>query len=71
VIKVGDALFGSTVAYLDMGNAALNDVGQFAFSYRLANNVSGIAVANNVPEPGSTALLGLCALGLLDRRRRA
>jgi len=70
VIRTGDALFGSTVSLLDVGETGLNDAGQLAFKYTLANGVSGVAVAAAVPEPGSALLLlgGAALLGL--RRRR-
>ena len=68
VIGTGDALFGSTVARIP-GSPALNDSGQVAFSYELANGVKGVAVASPVPEP-SSALLLAAGGALLIRRRR-
>ena len=72
VIGSGDALFGSTITALQFSPTSLNDPGQVAFYYELANGTTGIAVANPVPEPGSASLLlgGLLAI-LVPRRRRA
>jgi hypothetical protein len=55
VIAVGDALFGSTVTTVNFANG-LNDDGDIAFFYRLADGRFGIAVAV-VPEPAAVALL--------------
>lgn len=70
VIRDGDALFGSTVTALDLGREALNDAGQFAFRYSLADGRTGVAVATLVPEPAGALLLCAGGLGLLARRRR-
>lgn len=61
VIGLGDPLFGSTVISLNQdqeedqalrgGQDFLNDRGQIAFRYELANGVSGIAVATPVSPP--------------------
>jgi hypothetical protein len=67
----GDALFGSTVTSLNIGSQALNDLNQFAFSYQLADGREGIAVASNVPEPGSALLLLLGASSLALVRPRS
>lgn len=48
VIGKGDDLFDSTVINLDMGSNGLNDNGQLAFTYALANGANGIAIANPV-----------------------
>ena len=48
VLEPGDALFGSTLSAMGMattGGHFLNDKGQIAFRYRLANGEDGIAVA--------------------------
>jgi hypothetical protein len=67
VIAGGDALFGSTV--VGLGQPILNDFGQVAFNYHLADGRQGIAVAN-VPEPSALVLTcGGAALGLCRRRR--
>ena len=70
VIRVGDPLFGSTLTGYSFGSDGLNDLGQVAFYYALANGRSGIAIATPVPEPGSVALAAtaLVALGVLSRR---
>ena len=44
VIQVGDALFGSTVTFLEFSRG-LNNRGEIAFRYSLANGVIGIALA--------------------------
>jgi len=66
VIRTGDPLFGSTVAEVIIGGPSLNDNGDVAFRYFLANGVDGIAIARIIPEPASLALLlaGLIAMFL-------
>jgi hypothetical protein len=54
VIQTGDALFDSTVTSVRFSRDGLNNVGQVAFQYRLANGRRGIAVATPevvTPEP--------------------
>lgn len=77
VARVGDAFEGSTITSLlfeggdgPQGNesAGLNDNGQIAYAYELANGEQGV-VSWTVPEPSSLALLGLGGL-LISRRRR-
>ena len=46
VIQIGDPLFGSTLSFIV--TYALNDNGEIAFRYNLANGISGIAVARPV-----------------------
>ena len=46
VIETGDPLFGSTVVALGVGRFSLNNRGQIAFQYQLADGRSGIAVAS-------------------------
>ena len=49
--------------------SGLNEMGQLAFSYTLADGRTGVAVATPVPEPGAAAIAaGSCLL--LWRRRR-
>ena len=71
VIAVGDLLFGSTVTGAGVSPSSLNDSGQVAFAYTLANGTTGIAIANPVPEPGSATLVGaaMAAVGFTRRRR--
>ncbi len=72
VIHTGDALFGSTVTGFAISPTSLNDSGQLAFAYGLANGTAGIAIATPVPEP-STALFLALSLGMVfaPRLRRA
>ena len=72
VIRTGDSLFGSTVTAVGRfdqtsnGTFDINDNGEIAFRYELANGAFGIAVARVVPEPSSMMLL---AAGVLGARR--
>lgn len=72
VIRVGDPLFGSTLTGYSFGSDGLNDLGQVAFYYELANGRKGIAMATPVPEPGTVGLAGLAlaALAVVARRRQ-
>jgi hypothetical protein len=56
IIEVGDELFSVPVTRIS-GYPRLNNRGDVAFEYSLANGIDGIAVAVLVPEPGSVALL--------------
>ena len=59
VVGVGDSLFGSIVTGAGVSPHSLNDSGQVAFTYTLANGIRGIAIANPVPEPSPALLLAL------------
>jgi len=69
-----DVLFanwGQTVASAGFGGDLSGDgvVGEADLAFLLASWSDGSPPAGLVPEPGSLALLGLCSLGLLRRRR--
>jgi hypothetical protein len=66
VIGIGDALFDSTtMGAVSIAPDSLNDTGQIAFFYELADGRSGIARADPlaVPEPGTLSLLVAALLG--------
>ncbi|HEX6960916.1 MAG TPA: choice-of-anchor tandem repeat NxxGxxAF-containing protein [Lacipirellula sp.] len=56
VIRDGAPLFNSTLFFL-IDAPVMNNRGDIAFHYELANGVYGIAVAKVIPEPGGAALL--------------
>ena len=76
VAREGDSFLGSTISDLAFTSGStlasqrsgLNDLGQVAYLYTLADGNRGIAIFS-VPEPSSLALLGLGGLALLRRRR--
>ena len=68
VIAIGDPLFGSTVRSLSF-ERGLNDAGDIAFTYRLADGRSGIGVAEVVPEPAALGLAALAGVAMLRRPR--
>lgn len=49
VIRSGDTLFSSTVFYLNLGSAGLNESGQISFRYSLTDGRQGIAIATPAP----------------------
>ncbi len=67
VIGTGDPLFGSVVSDIAESQVAgrfLNDNGQVAFSYKLSNGLSGIAVAT--PVASGTPPPSLAANGIVN-----
>ncbi|MBY0262195.1 MAG: hypothetical protein K2Q20_07605, partial [Phycisphaerales bacterium] len=70
VIRLGDALGGSSVSRLEFDPQGLNTLGQLAFYAELADGSSGFFLASNVPAPAAVSLLGAGAL-LASRRRRS
>ena len=71
IIGTGDALFGSTITGGSISTTGLNDFGQVAFYYQLANGTTGIAIATPVPEPSASLLLALFfGLSLARRTKR-
>lgn len=80
VARKGDDLLGSVIE--DLGSTTssgfileeelggLNELGQIAFQFRLADGRYGIAIATLVPEP-STLMLGLLASTIALRRNRS
>lgn len=78
VVREGDELLGSTITDLlfedSVGTGGderggLNELGQVAYRFTLADGRQGLAVSL-VPEPGGLGLLALGAMGLLRRCRR-
>jgi hypothetical protein len=68
IIRTGDPLFGSTLE--DVGFwGGVSDNGYVAFEYKLANGLSGEAVATPVPEPAGFSLIVLGTLTLLAMQR--
>lgn len=45
VLRTGDPLFGSTVSFVALSRENLNDNGEVAFLYELANGRNGVAIA--------------------------
>jgi hypothetical protein len=68
IIRTGDALFGSTLTDMEFFHG-LNDNGDVAFKYILANGQQGIALAT-VPEPASLSLLGLMLIAARRARKK-
>ena len=73
VIREGEDLFGSVAVTLRMATAqnSLNDSGQVAFYFELADGRRGIAVTA-VPEPAGAVVIGVLGgiVELVRRRRR-
>ena len=70
VIAEGDPLFGSTVSSLQYFHG-LNDLGDIAFQYKLANGWHGVAIASAVPEPSAAGVIvAIASAAFLGRRRR-
>jgi hypothetical protein len=68
VIQPGNPLFGSTLRAAEFGD--INERGQIAFYYSLADGPVGIAVATPVPEPSGAALVIVALSALAVRIRR-
>ena len=75
VLISNDLLFGSRFVQFgggttqSLGALAINDFGQIAFHYQLADGRQGIAVATPTPEPTVTSMI-LIGVALLGYRRR-
>jgi hypothetical protein len=77
LVREGDPLLGSTISLLELvsqqidDRRVLNDLGDVAYHFTLADGRSGIAIARLVPEPGSAAMLvlGVLALPMIRERR--
>jgi hypothetical protein len=78
VARSGDVLLGSTIINLHFQSSeanssnersGLNELGQVAYAYDLADGNSGVAIWTlTVPEPSPVALLTLAGLTLFGRR---
>ena len=70
-VAIGQDLFGSPIDTLNWGTESINDEGQIAFWYDLANGNHGIAVATpvSVPEPRGVVTVALSAMLLLSIRQ--
>lgn len=74
VAREGDNFLGSTIAGLSFvtgsdNPSSLNNHGQVAYRFELADGRLGIAIATVVPEPSAFLLSLLAACMLLQRRR--
>jgi hypothetical protein len=80
IIRQNDPFLGSTVTNFDFagnstsdrlprGRTGLNDLGDLAFTFSLADGRTGLAVWS-VPEPGSLAGIALATAAMALRRRR-
>lgn len=79
LVRTGDALLGSTITSLIFGSgvtstsnerSGLNELGQVAYRFFLADGRQGIAIATVVPEP-TTFVLVLSAISALLLRHRS
>lgn len=59
IVKTGDALFGSSVTGLEFTRRGLNDAGQIAFAYTLADGRRGVARATPPVAPPPDCSNGL------------
>lgn len=75
VVREGDSFLGSTLTNLfffsSQESSGLNDLGQIAFRFDLADGRSGIAIASLVPEPTPLLLAAMVSGGAFLRRRQA
>lgn len=71
VVKIGDSLFGSEIIDLSFDRFGLDPAGGggIAFGYWLADGRRGVALASQVPEPCTTALIAAALEFLLPRSR--
>jgi hypothetical protein len=77
VARLGDSLLGSTLIEINFPTSltestqlsALNDLGQLAYHFSLADGREGIALWS-IPEPGTAAVMGLLLTGVAARRQR-
>ncbi len=59
LLGLGDPFGGSTLTFVGISAAALNNNDQIAFNYRLANNTHGVAIIQVIPELSASTLVGL------------
>ena len=74
VVREGEPFVGSTIKSLSfntstVGGNGLNNHGQSAYGFLLADGRSGIAVAT-IPEPTSAVLFSFAAAALIVRKRK-
>jgi len=77
VARTDDSLLGSTIADMRLATSrslasdersGINELGQVAFSFELADGREGIAIWTAIPEPSSMSLLVLCGVSVSVRR---